>query len=340
MAAPTVEATAVPSTSTSTSAYPEWEAVPPASPRSTNGRSYVPSLLVRLFSHFPLYTFPAHKSAEAEPSSAASTSKPTLYVATGRQYGDARSWASSDVRSLRWQTELLFRGAAEDVDCEQMSEHGAWGPIYQELPFLNTNRRKLSTLDEDSFRTWLDTRHPYSWDRRELQTTAASTPSSEPYPSRQSQEEAKTWTALLERSVMAAVLLAQMSSEAEAQERQRRRRRSRSPSAPRPLFSRWLRTYLNSQQGNKEAQRVASLSSSADPQWTSVIPTAGLSLSWIGIGASVGVSAGEAQEDPGSAYVSWPTQLDADLVLEEGTQGLAAVESSWNPDQAWFLGAA
>ncbi|CAO1637183.1 unnamed protein product [Parajaminaea phylloscopi] len=322
MAAPTVEGEVISTPSSST--YPEWEDVPSAKPR----KSIAPSFLVRLFSRFPLYTFHAESSSRAS----VPASRPILYVAPGESHTGIPTWASSEPESLRWQVELLFRGAGTQVSYEHLGPQSAWGPIPESLPFLQVAGKQLTTLGDDSLPTWMETNWPFEWEKAELGEGGALKEG--PYPSLDVKQEASTWMVLLERSILAAVLLAQMTLDASAEEKT-------SPHTG-PIFSRLLRSYLEGQRINRRAAKVANLvSASGDSGWASSVPTAGLSLTWIGFGASL-TGAGTPQDGPSNesvGYQSWPEHLDSASVLEQGIQALAAVNSRFSERDQWFLGA-
>lgn len=287
----------------------------------------MPAFLVRLFSLFPLRTFPSH---DQPTSSSSSLLHPVLYVAPGHSHNTGTSWASADVRSLRWQVEFIFRGASQNIDIKHLPRSEAWGPAHGSLPFLQVPNRKLMTLGEDSILTWAETKWPFDWERVESEPSAAENmiSASRPYPSEEMAQEAKTWSSLLERTVFAAVLLVQMSVTP-----------LRRYIPGRPIFSRWLRSYLDSQAKNQDANLIASLTST-ESRWTSNIPIAGISLSWIGLGASLSGRVGEGRDDGGGdGYTYWPENLDLEALVQEAVLALAAINSRYVEPGGWFLGA-
>lgn len=116
---------------------------PADAPRASYFR--IPAPIARLFATFPLYTY--EPAQVLDPAPLAPLSRPLLYVAPGHpRRGQAanadgvvpRGWASSDVRSLRWQMEMVLRKA--NAEFEQITEDEAWGPE-GEFHLVSSSRR-------------------------------------------------------------------------------------------------------------------------------------------------------------------------------------------------------
>lgn len=95
----------------------------------------------RLFSVFPLRTFPA--VPVLSPARPAPLKKPVLHVAMPHP-GSKFKWASQDPRSLFWQMTFVFRGI--DFDCAHVDVHSS-GTLGQ-TPFLqNANTTIVAAKD-------------------------------------------------------------------------------------------------------------------------------------------------------------------------------------------------
>ncbi|PWN21853.1 hypothetical protein BCV69DRAFT_281766 [Microstroma glucosiphilum] len=331
--------------------YPDYDSIPSTSaPQPRPSR--IPAPILHLFSLFPLVTFPAPSSHESPPTTLP-PAIPQLNVLPGHVRTDAQgqsrtTWTSRDVRCLTSQVEFLFRKV--DFETRQLEREEAWGPKVRGLPFVHLPQARPSRsgtatppaavaassaapprlLAADSIPTWVETLAPFPYERAETGREA-----SEPYPSPTAKAEAEMWTTLLQKGVMAAVLLAQLSCETP-------------PSSHKPFFSSQVQSHLANQYLAREGNLINSLSSSASAstslsRWSSFVP--GMSFSWIGLGVSgIGSSNDDGEEGTGTEVTSaaWPEELDVDAVIAEGVDGIQAVGKKMarqSDGKEWFLGA-
>ena len=170
-----------------------------SAPRAPLRRPLVPmpDAVRRLFALFPLHEWPAASSVDA---AADAVEKPTLFVSPPPPGAAVRAseWASANPVCLRWQMELLWRGA--DFDC-QVVQGTSWGPGGQ-LPFLQlpkaggTVYRPL--LSQDALTQYVDTHYPLA----RLETGEKSV-----WPDPAAEAESAAWHNLLAGRVMAGTLL-------------------------------------------------------------------------------------------------------------------------------------
>lgn len=178
-----------------------------------------PSALARIFSIFPLVTLPpATSSIEVTHA----PTRPVLYVAPGHPRAPSSSsagpststtWTSSDVRCLRKQADLTFRGI--DFDVDQIPSQEAWGPSSSRnaLPFLHlpsihkgtTATSSNGLLGDDGLSVWAENNGPLPFERKEDGNEKRDTAGA-PFASVDVKEEALAWSALLENGLMAAVV--------------------------------------------------------------------------------------------------------------------------------------
>lgn len=214
--------------------FPDLHEIPAAgSSRAGMRRSLsvpMPDFILRLFASFPLHVWDSAKAAEDAPADVAT--RPVLYVAPA---SEPESWASADPVCLRWQMELLWRGA--DFECRAIDGR-SWGPDGG-LPFLHlppsaqTPKRggaPLTTLlSAQEMPAFVDTHYPLV--RLE---TASTEEDKSVWPDDATALESGAWKSLIEGRITAGALLASITAAALA-----------TPSAARePLLRRALHILL------------------------------------------------------------------------------------------------
>ncbi|PWY98586.1 hypothetical protein BCV70DRAFT_164952 [Testicularia cyperi] len=366
--------------------YPELEAIPPAPPRSStslaSSRSRgsivpMPEWIARLFSTFPLHTYPPAKAASTS-TAASPPTRPVLYVAphlnrdgtlsqptdldTQVHNGTDTSrlhtrvgWSSSDPISLRWQIELLFRHA--DFEVQFVDPAHNWGPA-KSLPFLHlppsfqpnhldgrassSFRATPSLLPATSLPHFLDNHYPHS------KVELGEKPST-PWQDAAASREARTWENLLQGRVMAGVLLAVLLSPQSATYLEQTQQ---------PYLSSLLSSQLQNTFLDQQLRRIAALNPAASSNATGIVssasqPTTRLPGWEVGFSAWVGASRASAAsslasgdldargggDTVGAAFAS--ASVDQDKVIEDAVTSLRAfadrTEATLNQDGSGFL---
>lgn len=182
--------------------YPELDEIPAAPARGMSTRTQVPmpDVIRRLFKSFPLYEWPAAKAVASDADKEHVPSKPLLYIAPTW----AGEWMSADPVSLRWQMELLLRGA--DFDVEVLRDP-YWAPEGN-TPFLHLPPATQSPVGRESgFPSLLGTsslphfvENHYPLERAELEEKSV-------WPSEAAAQESLAWRTLLYGRVTAGALL-------------------------------------------------------------------------------------------------------------------------------------
>ncbi|CAO1613301.1 unnamed protein product [Sympodiomycopsis kandeliae] len=284
-----------------------------------------------LWSLFPLYTYP---STPTRPTSTTS-SQPTLYVPLGRctpstSTSTSTTWCSSNVRSLQYQIELLFRGVT-DFNTIQLSERDWWGNSDYATPLLSIPKRNLLITTHDELQTYLSTMHAFEWE----DTSREKRQPFDPYTTEEKWHEAKLWMTLLERDLFAAVELCALIS----------RQASRNDTSRRPLFSHLLERYISSQRINCQAQEIAQASTTtSSSQWTSSLPSLfnfsfGFLNSTTPATTTTSSDTRTNYDQVGEKYIPFPSSLDSDGILSQGVECINDLSHRLESSESWFLDA-
>lgn len=327
--------------------YPELEDIQPAPPRTRPARWTgvpMPDVVRRLFRQFPRHVWPPAQAVLSDDDAGRVPKRLVLHVTPALPHAE-NAWASADPVCLRWQMELLFRGAS--FDCEPATDT-YWSPDGQwpvaELPPSERMPRQGGTsqpplLGSAALPHYVDNYFPFT--RREADE--------KPLWPDNTEEEVLLWQNLLEGRIMAGVLLACLQAGVYAP-----------APGPTPLLRRWFSGILPGETTAEQAAlaRLARLSSSgASPSSLAAVfgrdfmadtrnPLAlvpGYSVDWVGF---LSGQTDHSAPDPATAdYVPAGLRIDRDAILRDAVEALEAVatrleaQGAPHSDATWFLGA-
>ncbi|SHO76068.1 Uncharacterized protein MSYG_0403 [Malassezia sympodialis ATCC 42132] len=328
-------------------AYPELDDIQPAPPRPWSTRWTgipMPDVIRRLFRQFPRHVWPPAQAVLSDDDAGRVPKRLVLHVTPALPRAE-NSWASADPVCLRWQMELLFRGAS--FDCEPATEM-YWTPDGQlpvaELPPGERMPRQSGTsqpplLGSAALTHYVDNYLPFS--RPETDEKAV-------WPDKVA-DEVLLWQNLLEGRIMAGTLLACLRAGVYAP-----------PPTQAPLLRRWLSGMLPGEVTAEQAAlaRLARLSTSGaspsslvavfgrDPLADTRNPLAlvpGYSVDWVGfLSGNTDYSAPDAAT---ADYVPPGLRIDQDAIVRDAVEALEAVatrleaQSAPQGSDTWFLGA-
>lgn len=300
----------------------------------------MPEFIRKLFTSFPLHEWPSAQAGTAEPELEKVSEKPTLYVAT-KWPGQ---WASADPVCLRWQMELLLRGADFDVVA---LDDVYWAPEGN-APFLQLAPSQRASMEGTERLPGLVgmagiphfVENHYPLDRPELEEKSV-------WPSEEVKHESIAWRTLLYGRLTAGALLLALQSNVFAPKE-----------ASEPLLRSVLAPLMPGEATleQRELGRVVQLASAGASYQSvnavfgsdsladqrnplSVVP--GYTVDFVGVfsGTSQQNAQDEDLEEPPLSL-----QINQDAILEQATHALHAcaarldADLKHNPD-AWMLGA-
>lgn len=300
----------------------------------------MPEFIRKLFTSFPLHEWPSAQPETAGPEQEKMSEKPTLYVAT--QWPG--QWASADPVCLRWQMELLLRGAEFDVAA---LDDVYWAPEGN-APFLQLSpaqrasiegtERLPGLIEMSGIPHYVENHYPL--ERPELEEKSI-------WPSEEVKHESIAWRTLLYGRLTAGALLLALQSNV---------------FAPKETSEPFLRSVLaplmpgEATLEQRELGRVVQLASAGASYQSvnavfgadyladqrnplSVVP--GYTVDFVGVFS--GTSQQNAQDED-LAEPPLSLQINQDSILEQATHALHACASRLDADlkrdpEAWMLGA-
>lgn len=304
----------------------------------------MPEVVRRLFRQFPRHVWPPAQAVLSDDDAGRVPKRLVLHVTPALAHSE-NSWASADPVCLRWQMELLFRGAS--FDCEPATEM-YWTPDGQlpvaELPPGECMPRQGGTsqpplLGSAALIHYVDNYLPFSRPETDEKTIWPDTAAG----------EVLLWQNLLEGRIMAGVVLACLRAGVYAP-----------PPTQAPLLRRWLSGVLPGEVSAEQAAlaRLARLSTSGaspsslvavfgrDPLADTRNPLAlvpGYSVDWVGF---LSGNTDHSAPDPATSdYVPPGLHINQDAIIHDAVEALEAVAMRLEAHSApeggdmWFLGA-
>lgn len=318
--------------------------VPPSYTPTRSSMIPMPDVIRRLFALFPLRVWPAAQAVSDREVVKMPKDKAELYVIPARAT-EKNSWASADPICLRWQMEFVFRQVP--VHCEPIY-HAYWSPDHS-VPFaLFRSSSKQSgedlpdtlLLSESNLLRYMD--HHYPLARPELDEKSVWPEGAE--------DEVPIWKNLLERRVMAGVLLSCIRSGVYTP-----------PPSSKPFLRRWFAPLFPGESSPDEIAfaRLACISSAgASPASLAAVYgrdyladaknpltlVPGYSVDWVGfLSGTSSHTASDGAEDAG--FVPSQLRVDQDAIRRDAAEGLEAVAVRLASDvnvstgEGWLLGA-